>query len=124
MCKNSGRAAAAFDAEHGEVALEAGFGGRNRHLREESLQGKMHRMSTITAVLDADPDGTLHLPLPAELRSSRVKVTARLESVSAKPVQKGIKLKELLSRNRGLDGAVATARIAEVYEDREAWRAQ
>jgi len=44
-------------------------------------------MSTITAVLDADPDGTLHLPLPAELRSSKVKVTATLESVSSRPSQ-------------------------------------
>ena len=37
-------------------------------------------MSTITAILDADADGTLHLPLPAELRKSRLKVTATLEA--------------------------------------------
>jgi hypothetical protein len=81
-------------------------------------------MSTITAVLDADPDGTLHLPLPAELRSSKVKVTATLENVGDQPLQTGSKLKALLSAGRGLDGATATARIAEVYEDREAWRPQ
>jgi hypothetical protein len=81
-------------------------------------------MSTITAVLDADPDGTLHLPLPQELRSSKVRVTATLESVGEPPVQKGSKLKDLLSAGRGPDGKTATARIAEVYEDREAWRSQ
>ncbi len=37
-------------------------------------------MSTITAILEPDADGTLHLPLPAELRSVKVKVEARLEA--------------------------------------------
>jgi len=36
-------------------------------------------MSTITAILEADADGTLHLPLPAELRHGKVKVEAKLE---------------------------------------------
>jgi hypothetical protein len=36
-------------------------------------------MSTITAILEADQDGTLHLPLPAELRRGRVRVEAKLE---------------------------------------------
>ena len=36
-------------------------------------------MSTITAVLDADPDGTVHLPLPPDLRGTRVRVEAKLE---------------------------------------------
>ncbi len=38
-------------------------------------------MSTITAILEADPDGTLHLPLPMELRNSRLKVTATIHAV-------------------------------------------
>ena len=38
-------------------------------------------MSTITAILEADPDGTLHLPLPAGLRKSKVQVTATLRAV-------------------------------------------
>ena len=29
-------------------------------------------MSTITAILKADADGTLHLPVPAELRNATV----------------------------------------------------
>ena len=37
-------------------------------------------MSTITAILEADPDGTLHLPVPQNLRCGKVKVVATLES--------------------------------------------
>jgi hypothetical protein len=37
-------------------------------------------MSTITAILEADADGTLHLPLPQNLRRGKVKVVATLES--------------------------------------------
>jgi hypothetical protein len=37
-----------------------------------------HRMSTITAIVEADPDGMLHLPLPAELRYGKVKELRRI----------------------------------------------
>jgi hypothetical protein len=37
-------------------------------------------MSTITAILEADADGTLHLPVPQNLRLGKVKVVATLES--------------------------------------------
>lgn len=40
-------------------------------------------MSTITAILEPDADGTLHLPLPADAPRGRVKVTATVEAVSA-----------------------------------------
>ena len=36
-------------------------------------------MSTITAILEADADGTLHLPL--ELRKSKLRVTATIQAV-------------------------------------------
>ena len=36
-------------------------------------------MSTINAVLQPDPDGTLHLPLPPELRHGPLLVTATVE---------------------------------------------
>ena len=38
-------------------------------------------MSTITAILKPDADGTLHLPVPPELRHQAVKVKAQLEAV-------------------------------------------
>src|SRR5436305_980832 len=50
-----------------------------------SLSSKSKRervMITITAILEPDADGTLHLPLPPELRKSQVKVTATLEAAS------------------------------------------
>jgi len=37
-------------------------------------------MSTITAILEADADGTLHLPLPSDAPRGKLKVTATLES--------------------------------------------
>jgi len=37
-------------------------------------------MSTITAILEVDADGTLHLPVPQNLRTGKVKVVAILES--------------------------------------------
>ncbi len=40
-------------------------------------------MSTITAILDPEADGSLRLPLPPELRHAPVKVTATLEAASA-----------------------------------------
>ena len=53
-------------------------------------------MSTITAILEADADGTLHLPLPEELRKSKVKVTATLEAApEAAAVKKGTPLEAL-----------------------------
>jgi hypothetical protein len=39
-------------------------------------------MSTITVILEADADGTLHLPLPAELRHGKIEVTATLKAAN------------------------------------------
>lgn len=38
-------------------------------------------MSKISVILEPDDEGTLHLPLPPELRDGKVKVEARLERV-------------------------------------------
>ena len=35
-------------------------------------------MSTITAILEAEDDGTLHLPVPEELRHGKIEVVATL----------------------------------------------
>ena len=56
-------------------------------------------VSTITLVLLPDADGTLHPPVPAELRHGKVKVVATLESepapIPAKPGTPLDALKEL-----------------------------
>jgi len=36
-------------------------------------------MSTITTILEPDADGTLHLPLPEELRHGKIRITATLQ---------------------------------------------
>lgn len=38
-------------------------------------------MNTITAILEPEADGMLHLPVPEELKFSKVKVVATLEAV-------------------------------------------
>lgn len=38
-------------------------------------------MSTITVILKADADGTLHLPIPPEWRDQKIKVSAEIEPV-------------------------------------------
>ena len=40
-------------------------------------------MSTITAILEPDADGTLHLPLPADAPRGKMKVTATVEAMEA-----------------------------------------
>jgi hypothetical protein len=59
--------------------------------------GSFRRMSTITAILEPDADGTVHLPLPMELRHGKVRVEAKLEAVprasdAGTPVSKGTPL--------------------------------
>ena len=46
-------------------------------------------VSTITAVLDADPDGTLHLPLPPDMHGTRVRIEAKLEATQPAPQAEG-----------------------------------
>ena len=46
-------------------------------------------MSTITAILEADADGTLHLPVPQNMRHGKVKVVATLQSESETATTEG-----------------------------------
>lgn len=43
-------------------------------------------MSTITAILYPDADGTVHVPLPEELRHGKLRVTATFQPVEGKSV--------------------------------------
>ena len=52
-------------------------------------------MSKITAILEADEDGTLHLPLPPELRNAKVRVTATLEAAPETTAEKRTPLEAL-----------------------------
>ena len=46
-------------------------------------------MSTITAILEPHADGTLHLPLPPQLRQGKIKVEAKLEAADAQDADGG-----------------------------------
>jgi Protein of unknown function (DUF2281) len=51
-------------------------------------------MSTIKATLEASADGTLHLPLPPELRQGKLHVTATVEPAEpGKPTPQSQRLK-------------------------------
>jgi hypothetical protein len=77
-------------------------------------------MNTITAILEADVDGTLHLPVPQNLRLGKVKVVATLESekeldLPSKMAKPGTPL-EALKELRKLGG------LRHVIPDPVAWQ--
>jgi hypothetical protein len=47
--------------------------------------GSFRGRSTITAILESHADGTLNLPLPAELRHGKIKEEAKLEGAPQDP---------------------------------------
>lgn len=53
-------------------------------------------MSTISAILEPDADGTLHLPLPVELRGGKVRVEAQVEAMEASMLGEEQRKRELL----------------------------
>lgn len=77
-------------------------------------------MSTITAILEADADGTLHLPLPKEFRRGKVKIEATIEAVEheasvAKPRRTPlVATPEMLERRKA---AMAELRRLNPYRD-------
>jgi hypothetical protein len=86
-------------------------------------------MSTITAILEADADGTLHLPLPMELRHGKIEVTATLRPVNGASPSPSKATPEMIARRkeafaklrqmnpfRGIDDPVAWQR--EIRKDR------
>ena len=57
-------------------------------------------MSTITAILEADSDGTLHLPLPAELRRGKIEITATLTAAVGEPHSRRRATPEMIARRK------------------------
>ncbi len=57
-------------------------------------------MSTITVILEPDADGTVHLPLPAELRHGKVEVTATLKAANGTSPALPRATPEMLRRRR------------------------
>ncbi len=63
------------------VSLQTSLG----HFPFAANTGNLRGTSTITAILEADAGGTLHLPLPAELCHWKIKVEAKLEAAPRPP---------------------------------------
>jgi len=77
-------------------------------------------MSTIQAIIDADADGSVHLPLPAELREGKVMVIATLTKVAeSAPSNRAIDFLRKIADRGGLHGiADPMRRQRETREDR------
>jgi len=80
-------------------------------------------MSTITAILEADADGTLHLPLPAELRHGKVEVTATLKAVNGRSFTALWPTPEMVARRKtALKELRELGGLREVIPDPVAWQ--
>ena len=84
---------------------------------------KLPAMSTITVILEADDDGTLHLPLPAELRHGKVEVTATLKAVGdASPTALRATPDEVARRNAALAELRGLGGLRDVIPDPMEWQ--
>ena len=65
-------------------------------------------MSTVTAILEPEADGTLHLPVPEALRHGKVEVIATLRSVTVQSGSaSGEGILERLRKTQDLLGPIA-----------------
>jgi len=80
-------------------------------------------MSTITAILDPHADGSLHLPLPEELRHRRVRVEAKLEAADESESVPSLATPEMLAqRKEALAALRALGGLKDVIPDPAAWQ--
>ena len=71
----------------------------------ESPVVRLSGMSTITAILETDADGTLHLPVPEEWKAGKVRVVAMLEPVAASMPRSAVPKPDFAAIRRGLWGS-------------------
>lgn len=74
-------------------------------------------METINMILEPDPDGTLHLPLPKGYRHGKVEVSATLKPVSADASAKEKRANAGIRKTQGLDGFWMSPDSDEPLED-------
>ena len=80
-------------------------------------------MSTITAILEADADGTLHLPLPAELRHRKIEVTALLKAANGiSPAVLRATPEMLQRRKEAFQALRASGGLRDAIPDPVAWQ--
>ncbi len=80
-------------------------------------------MSTITVILEADADGTLHLPLPAELRHGKIEVTATLKPANSASTASRRATPQMVARRKAaLQQLRAMGGLGEAIPDPAAWQ--
>ncbi len=80
-------------------------------------------MSTITAILEPHADGSLHLPLPAELQHRRVRVEATLEAADESESTPRLATPEMLGQRREALAALrALGGLKDVIPDPAVWQ--
>jgi hypothetical protein len=80
-------------------------------------------MSTITAILEAHADGTLHLPVPAELRHGKIEVTATLKAANGTSSAAPRATPDMLRRRQeALQALRALGGLRDVIPDPAAWQ--
>ena len=82
----------------------------------------MPRMKTITVILDADADGTIHLPLPEELRHGKVEVTATLKAAGASSSTAQTAADKVARRKIALRELRELGGLTDVIPDPAAWQ--
>jgi hypothetical protein len=93
------------------------------HFPFHSNSSNLLCMSTISAILDPHPDGSLHLPLPPELRHRRVRVEASLEVAEEPPGALPLATPEMLRvRKEALAALRELGGLRDVIPDPVAWQ--
>ncbi len=80
-------------------------------------------MSTITAIMEANADGTLHLPLPTELRHGKIEVTATLKPANGTTTTVPHATPEMVARRKAaLQKLCDLGGLREAIPDPAAWQ--
>lgn len=79
-------------------------------------------MNTISAILDVDADGTLHLPVPPALRAGKVSVTATLSAAGSTGSLPNASAAQLALRRTALRSLREQGGLKAVAPDPVAWQ--
>jgi len=87
-------------------------------------------MSTVNAILEVDADGTLHLPIPPELRNSKLRVVASLQAITVNSGVAQVKSRKvpkatpemLAKRKAALEALREAGGLSDVIPDPCAWQ--
>jgi hypothetical protein len=93
------------------------------NLATTAKAGSLKSMSTITAILEPHADGSLHLPLPPELRHRRVRVEAKLEAADESETIPRLATSAMLGqRKEALAALRALGGLKDMIPDPAAWQ--